>query len=135
MAEPRTMHSDALDKLGQDVGTRSFAASVAAIGAALLASLCCIGPVLFVTLGVGAGIASQFEPLRPVFTILTLGLLALGFYAVYGPRRTIATRASYGVDGSCTVPRSRTRDKIMLWVATLFALILLTFPQWSMLVI
>ncbi len=113
---------------------RSFGAagvSVASIGAAFLASLCCIGPVLFVTLGVGAGLASWFEPLRPVFTGLSVGLLALGFYTVYGRRPAGDAGGSGDVDGSCTVTRSRTRDPVLLWAATVVTLVVLTFPQWS----
>jgi mercuric ion transport protein len=105
------------------------------MGAAFLASLCCIGPVLFVTLGVGAGLASRFEPLRPVFSILTVGLLAIGFYTVYGRRPANKTGLSRDVDGACIAPRSRTRDKALLWIATLVALLLLTFPQWSWLLV
>lgn len=44
---------------------RSLAAGAGGVGAATLGSLCCIGPLLFVTLGGGAGLASTFEPLRP----------------------------------------------------------------------
>ncbi len=117
---------------------RSFGAagaSVGSVGAAFLASLCCAGPVLFVTLGVGAGVASRFEPLRPVFTGLSVGLLAVGFYAVYGRRPAGDAGRSCDVDGSCTVTRSRTRNLVLLWSATLFALALLTFPQWSKLLV
>jgi mercuric ion transport protein len=114
---------------------RGIAASFAAMGAAFLASLCCIGPVLFVTLGVGAGLASRFEPLRPVFSILTVGLIAVGFYTVYGRRPADKTGPSCDVHGACIAPRSRTRDKALLWIATLVALLLLTFPQWSRLLV
>ncbi len=113
---------------------RSFGAagaSVAAVGAAFLSSLCCIGPVLFVTLGVGAGLASRFEPLRPVFAVLAVGLLALGFYTVYGRRPAGDAGASCGLDGGCAVSRSRTRDTVLLWGAALVTLVVLTFPQWS----
>lgn len=107
---------------------RGLGASLGAVGAALLASLCCIGPLLFVTLGVGAGLASRFEPLRPVFSLLTVALIAIGFYIVYArPPKSEAC----DTDGVCAVPRSRTREKILLWTATVVALLLLTFPQWS----
>lgn len=107
-------------------------ASLGAIGAAFLASLCCIGPVLFVTLGIGAGLASTFEPLRPVFTALTVGILAVGFYVVYQkPAATEACAPSAG----CSVPRSRIRDKVILWSATVVALLLLSFPEWSKLLV
>ena len=120
-------------------GRRGVLAAVGAIAAAFLASLCCVGPLLFVTLGVGAGLASTFEPLRPLFTLLTVVLLALGFYVVYGSR--VARRAtannppSCAPDGSCVVPRDRTRDKVLLWTATVVAVVFLTFPQWSVLLL
>lgn len=128
MAEMQTsVSSDGTQAIeGRD--RRGLAASFAAVGTAFLAALCCIGPVLFVTLGIGAGLASRFEPLRPIFTILTVGLIAIGFYTVYGRR---PATAAGDVEGACIVPRSRRREKILLWIATLVALLLLTFPQWS----
>lgn len=121
--------------VGESGSRRGALASIAAIGAAFLASLCCIGPILFVTLGIGAGLASQFEPLRPVFIVLTTGLLALGFYSVYGRRPAVDSGASCGVESSCSAERRRTRDKVLLWIAAAVVLIVLTFPQWSMLLI
>lgn len=118
---------------------RGMLAAAGAIGAAFLASLCCVGPLLFVTLGVGAGLATTFEPLRPVFTGLTLVLLAAGFYIVYGrrgaTRATTESAASCAPDATCAVPRNRTRDKMLLWVATGVAVVFLTFPQWSLLLL
>jgi mercuric ion transport protein len=113
---------------------RGLLATVGAIGAAFLASLCCIGPLVFVAFGVGAGLASTFEPLRPVFTALTVGLLAVGFSVVYG-KKPSAGAAACGPDGSCAVPRDRRRDKVLLWIATVVAAVLLTFPQWSRLLV
>jgi mercuric ion transport protein len=116
----------------QNISPRRIGMSIGAIVSALLASLCCIGPVLFVTVGVGAGLATWFEPLRPVFTVLTVALMAVGFYSVYG-RSAARTEESCEEGATCT-PRSasRTRDKLVLWSATLIALMLLTFPQWSL---
>lgn len=131
MADPRPMPNDIAPRLGEHGGKRSRAASIAAVGAALLASLCCIGPVLFVTLGVGAGFAARFEPLRPLFTVLTIALLGLGFYSAYGRHGATMAAAPCDVDGTCAVPRSRRRDRILLWIAALVALVVLTFPQWS----
>lgn len=123
-------HVGEMSKLS--VKRRRMGTSLGAIAAAFLASLCCMGPVLFVTIGVGAGLARQFEPFRPVFTILTVALMAAGFYSVYGRRGAAATDASCSTDDVCRMPAaSRTRDKIVLWTATLIAVVLLTFPQWS----
>ncbi len=126
-----TANTGATEGAAENRVRRGTAASLGAVGVALLASLCCIGPVLFVTLGVGAGLASRFEPLRPAFSVITIALIGVGFYTVYGRRRARADDPSFTVDGSCVVPRNRSRDKVLLWIATLIALALLTFPQWS----
>lgn len=121
--------------------------AITAIGgvlAAFLASLCCVGPLLFVTLGVGAGLASTFEPLRPLFGAVMLALLAAGFWAVYGRRAahsrehpsatTVAGSgdAECAPGGACSTPARRGRDVAVLWSATLLALVLWTFPTWSL---
>ncbi len=115
---------------------RGALASRGAVVSAILASLCCTGPVLFVTLGIGAGLASTFEPLRPVFVALTVVLLGLGSYVVYRPRRAAPGSDSGCAPGaSCPPPRSRGRDTLILWAATLLALALLSFPEWSKLLV
>lgn len=113
--------------------------------AAFLGSLCCVGPLLFVTLGVGAGLASTFEPLRPLFGAVMLALLGAGFWAVYGRRATRSSRehpsgaavvgggeAGCAPGGACPTPARRGRDVVVLWCATLVALVLWTFPTWSL---
>jgi mercuric ion transport protein len=111
--------------------------------AAFLGSLCCVGPLLFVTFGVGAGLASTFEPLRPLFGALMAALLAAGFWSVYGARFMRASTAipadapsvggapTCAPDAACAVPTRRRRDVIILWSATLLALVFWTFPTWS----
>lgn len=104
-------------------------ASIGALGAAFLASLCCLGPLLFVTVGVGAGLATRFEPLRPTFTVIAIGFLVLGFHRVYG--RGTRHREECAPDGACVSRRPRTRDQFILWSASVLAIALLTFPEWS----
>lgn len=112
-------------------------AGLGGVVAALLGSLCCVGPLLFVALGIGAGLASTFEPLRPLFGILMLSLLWLGFYLVYS-RRPVAIRATEGDGAMCSTgsacgrPRRRRRDVVLLWTASVLALVLWTFPTWSL---
>lgn len=117
--------------------------------AAFLGSLCCAGPLLFVTLGVGAGFASAFEPLRPLFGVVMLALLAAGFYAVYGRRPAAGAQGVAGTGSAsatcdpttdpacvpastCAVPTRRHRDVAVLWTATALAVVLWTFPTWSL---
>lgn len=107
---------------------RGWLVGAGAVGAGLLASLCCIGPLLVVTLGVGAGLASTFAPLRPLFTAVTVLLIALGFYVVYGRKRANRTCAP---GEACEPPAPRKRDQVFLWVAVLLATTFLTFEYWS----
>lgn len=106
---------------------KALVASLGGLGAAFLGALCCVGPLLFVTLGVGAGLASTFEPLRPWLGALMAVLFALAFYAAYGRRP--APVDAHG--RACAAPRSRTRERRIVWTAFGFALLFWTFPTWS----
>lgn len=123
---------------------KTVVAGFGGVAAALLGSLCCVGPLLFVTLGVGAGFASAFEPLRPFFGWLMLALLGAGFWTVYGRRRvrvaqvaaegagTLGCDATCRPTATCSAATGRGRDVALLWGATAFALVLWTFPTWSL---
>ena len=51
---------------------KTIATAVGGVGAAFTSALCCVGPLLAVTLGVsGAGLSACFEPLRPSLLIAT----------------------------------------------------------------
>lgn len=112
---------------------RGIMASIAAMIAAFLASLCCIGPVLFVTLGIGAGLAARFEPVRPALTVVALVFIAIAAYVVYGARSS-DVKSCEGSD-KCVVPRNSSRHRLILWIAIFVTLGLLTFPRWSGLVL
>lgn len=100
---------------------------VGAIGAAVLASICCIGPVVLVGLGIGAVTAAQeFAPLRPYFLALTAVFLGLGFYFAY--RKPKAAPACDGE--ACEVPRLARLGRPLLWVATVVVVGLVTFPYY-----
>lgn len=110
--------------------TGGFLAVAGAVLAAFGAALCCVGPILFVTFGVGAGLASTFEPLRPLFTALAVLGLGFGFYTVYA-----RPEEACGPGEACERPRNRRRDKILLWGATVLAIALWSFNYWSILLV
>lgn len=112
---------------------RTLLAGTGGVVAAFLGSLCCVGPLAFVALGVGAGLASTFEPLRPIFGVLMVAMLGLGFYTVYGRRPAKEEIPSAGGPSvvSCTMSRKGMRDRVLLWSATGLAVLLWTFPTWS----
>lgn len=106
---------------------KTLAAAVAAMGAALVSALCCVGPLVAVAIGVsGAGLASTFEPLRPYFLGGTLVFLGLGHHALYREEQKACEPGRI-----CAEPRVRRRTKRILWVATVLAVLFGTFPYWA----
>lgn len=99
-----------------------------AVVAALLASLCCIGPLLFVVLGLSSfGAATYFEAARPYLMAAAVGLLAIAFYWIYFKRRETAC-ASGEV---CAVKPVGRASRIGLWIATLAVLIFASLPYFA----
>jgi mercuric ion transport protein len=100
--------------------------ALTAIGGALGASACCIGPVVFSLLGAGAlGAASiRLEPYRPWFIGLTILLVGVAFYVAYRP-----TQAEACEHGVCA-PHSRRTAKVLAWIVAAVAAILIAFPYY-----
>src|SRR5229473_3061697 len=106
----------------------SLAASIGSIVSAILASVCCVGPLLFAVLGIGgAGLLVKFEPYRPYLVALTLVALGTGFYVTYRKPK-IAGGAADGPSCACPAPRTNRAGKILLWIATVLVAMLLAFP-------
>lgn len=104
----------------------AVATSISSIFSALLASACCVGPLVLALLGIGgAGLLAKFEPYRPYFIVVTFALLGVGFYFSYRRR---AGAGATGVECDCPAPRASRAGRIMLWVATASVAVLLIFP-------
>lgn len=90
---------------------------------AIVASLCCIGPVLVALLGVGSiGAFAVFESYRPYFIGATVVLLGAAFYIVYRKREVRCE------DGTCKIEDAGRWNKIGVWSATFLAVIAIAFP-------
>ena len=93
----------------------------------ILASVCCIGPLVFALLGIsGAAFAQRFEPLRPYFLVATYALLAGAFYSTYRP-----AAKECGPGEACEMPRTNRVGKVMLWIAAVVVLLTTAFPWYS----
>jgi len=93
--------------------------------AAILASACCLGPLLLVTLGLGGawiGNLTKLEPYRPFF--LTAALVAM-FFAW---RRIYRPAAVCKPAEVCAIPQVRRTYKIVFWIVAALVLIALGFP-------
>lgn len=102
-----------------------------AIVTAVLASLCCITPVLAV-LGGLSGIASTFsflEPLRPYFIAFTIIILGYAFYNAYKPKKKDEIECA--CDDEVDTKKSFINSKSFLWIVAVIAVVLITFPYYS----
>jgi mercuric ion transport protein len=93
--------------------------------AALLASTCCLGPLVLVGLGVSGawiGNLSALEPYRPIF--IAAALLAL-FFAW---KRIFRPPAECKPGEVCAIPAVRSAYKTIFWMVAALILVALTFP-------
>jgi mercuric ion transport protein len=103
----------------------------ASIATALGASVCCIGPIVAVMFGMTSLAAlAKYEPLRPIFGAATFVLLTVAFYATY--KRPVEAACEPGSVCETTGPdRMQTINRIFVWLATIVAIVVFTFPTWS----
>lgn len=93
--------------------------------AAILASACCLGPLVLVTLGVGGAWVANLqalEPLRPVFIAVALAALFLAWRRLY--RRT----APCAPGEVCAMPATRQGYRMLFWIVAALVLVALAFP-------
>lgn len=110
--------------------------SVGGLSAALVASVCCIGPLVFAALGVGvgatgfladtAGVLKGLLPYRSAFIGLTILLLGVAFYLAY--RKPESARCAPGE--VCAQENPKGENRIWLWIMASLALVLVLAPYW-----
>ena len=99
----------------QNTGRKRLIVAGGLLGA-ILASSCCIAPLLLLTLGVSGAWMSNLTALAPYqdyFIAATLAFLGAGYWYVYFKPKKTCEDGSY-----CASPRSDRMIKIVLWVAT-----------------
>ncbi|MFN3566668.1 MAG: mercuric ion transporter MerT [Burkholderiaceae bacterium] len=101
-------------------------AALAAGGiAAILASACCVGPLVLVMLGASGawiGNLTLLEPYRPFFIGAALVALALAWRRIYRPA------ADCKPGEMCAIPRVRTSYRVLFWVVALLVAAAIAFP-------
>ncbi len=99
-------------------------ATLAAVGA----SLCCVGPLVLVALGISGAWMAQLtamEPYRPFFIALTLVFLALAFRKRYFQPRGCRTGQP------CNDDSVQRHQRWIFWLASAGLLALLAFPYYG----
>lgn len=93
--------------------------------AAILASACCLGPLVLVTLGLGGawvGNLTKLEPFRPIFAGAALVAMFFAYRRIYRP----AGECKPGE--VCALPQARRAYKIIFWLVAALVLVALGFP-------
>ncbi|ARU30972.1 mercuric transport protein [Sulfuriferula sp. AH1] len=106
--------------------TKSGAYSLVAGGiAAILASACCLGPLVLVLLGFGGAWMSNLqvlEPFRPFTLAIAIVFLALAYRKLWQP----VTPCQPGT--MCAVPRTQRMYKALFWLVALLVAISIVSP-------
>jgi mercuric ion transport protein len=99
----------------------SAAVPLAAGGlAGVLASVCCVGPLVQVLAGIGgawASLLTSFEPYRLVFLVAAAAALVLAWRRIHRPAAACAPGAP------CVLPAVRRGQKIAFWSVALLVVV------------
>jgi mercuric ion transport protein len=98
-----------------------FVAWLAAFGA----SVCCVGPLVLLMLGIGGawvGNLTAFEPYRPFFIGITLIFIGLAFRKLYLVPQVCTA------DAACADPLVLKQQRLIFWIVTVLILVLLAVP-------
>lgn len=93
--------------------------------AAVLASACCLGPLILVSLGLGGawlGQLTALDPYRPYFLGTALIALFLAYRQIFRPRQSCEQ------DRVCALPSVNKTYKILFWVVAALVLIAFAYP-------
>ena len=93
--------------------------------AAILASTCCLGPLVLVALGISGswiGNLTVLEPFRPLFTAAALAALFFAWRRIFRPAQACEA------EEICALPRVKAAYKVMFWIVAALVLIALAFP-------
>jgi mercuric ion transport protein len=93
--------------------------------AAILASTCCLGPLVLVTLGFSGawiGNLTTLEPYRPIFIATALVALFFAWRRIFQPIQPCKPGET------CATPKVRTLYKRIFWIVSVLVLVALAFP-------
>ena len=96
---------------------KAWISQIGSVVSALAASICCLGPMLGIVLGIGGlGAAASLGAYRPYFLGMTSICLGAAFYFTYGRKP------------ACESGGGGRRNRALLWIATAVALVFAAAP-------
>lgn len=93
--------------------------------AAILASACCLGPLVLLTLGFSGAWISNLTLLQP-YQPLFLGLAVVALY--FAGRRIYRPAQACAPGEVCSIPRFRAGYRILFWIVAMLIGVAMTFP-------
>ncbi|MGH8251926.1 MAG: mercuric ion transporter MerT [Steroidobacteraceae bacterium] len=93
--------------------------------AAILASTCCLGPLVLITLGFSGawiGNLTVLEPYRPIFIGAALAALFFAYRRIFRPVPVCEPGEV------CALPQTRRTYKVLFWIVAALVLVALGFP-------
>lgn len=135
MNEPINMnHENSTDsnvpvKSNSGANTHNNQSMLWAVLAAIGASVCCVGPLVLLALGIsGAWISylTALEPYRPYFIAITLVFLFLAFRQLYIKPKVCE------LGKRCADPKVIRNQRIIFWVVSFLLIALVTFPYYGL---
>lgn len=93
--------------------------------AAILASTCCLGPLILVALGFGGawiGNLTALEPYRPIFIGAALVAMFFAWRRIFRPARSCKPSEV------CAIPQVRGTYRLIFWIVAILVLVALGFP-------
>ena len=93
--------------------------------AAILASTCCLGPLVLVALGFSGawiGNLTALEPYRPIFIGAALVAMFFAWSHIFWSVQACKP------DEVCAIPQVRTAYKLIFWIVAVLVLVALGFP-------
>ncbi len=100
------------------------------IAGGLAGSLCCLGPLVLVSVGIsGAWISNLtlLEPYKWIFILATLGFMAYAWKKIY--RAPPAAECEPGT--LCALPQTNRRYRALFWIASVLVVLMLVAPYFA----
>ena len=128
MSDSKTEIFDSRSADGAKKQHQGLLATGAVVGA-ILASACCVVPLLLVTVGISGawiGNLTALEPYKPYVATVTLCMIGLGFWRVYFHPQPQCEPGSY-----CARQESSLITKSALWMGAVLTLLAVTINWWA----
>lgn len=99
---------------------------VGGVIAAIAASLCCVGPLVLVMLGIGGAWVANLavlEPFRPYFLGAAVIALFFAWKKIYRAPAAACTPGSL-----CAMPQTSRIYKVLFWIVAVLVVLAMVFP-------